>query len=148
MAVGRAQPIMQEWKDLIATARRKHNGEVVDVQEAVKVAEAKMASFNDPRRGITAVGHDLQINLGSMDPAESADKLFVLGQAAGKATPIVKYLDEWLSETKYAAAGETECRNYFEKRFYKQFKYWEVIGADELKAYIRGRQNGIDGANA
>ena len=83
-----------------------------------------------------------------MDPAERADKLFVLGQAAGKATPILKYLDQWLSETKYAAAGATECRNYFEKRFSKQFKYWEAIGADELKAYIRGRQNGPDGAKA
>lgn len=117
VAVGRAEPIMQEWKDLIRTARRKHNGEVVDFQEAVKVAEAKMASFNDPWRGIAAVGHDLQINLGSMDPAERAEKLFVLGQAAGKATPILKYLNEWLSETKYTAAGATECRNYFEKRF-------------------------------
>ena len=38
VAVGRAEPIMQEWKDLIAAARRKHNGEVVDVKEAVKVA--------------------------------------------------------------------------------------------------------------
>ena len=146
--VGRAEPIMQEWKDLIATACRKHNGEVVDVQEAVKVAEAKLVSFNDSWRGIAAVGHDLQINLGSMGRAERADKLLALGQRAGKATPVLKYLDEWLSETKYAASGETECRNYSEERFSKQFKYWEVIGADELKAYIRGRQNGTDGANA
>ena len=35
VAVGRAESIMQEWKDLIATAGRKHNGEVVDVQEAL-----------------------------------------------------------------------------------------------------------------
>ena len=121
--VGRAEPIMQEWKDLIATACRKHNGVVVDVQEAVKVAEAKLVSFNDSWRGIAAVGHDLQINLGSMGRAERADKLLALGQRAGKATPVLKYLDEWLSETKYAASGETECRNYCEKRFSKQFKY-------------------------
>ena len=94
VAVGRAEPIMQEWKDLIAAARRKHNGEAVDIQEAVKVAEAKMASFNDPWRGIAAVGHDLQINLGSMGRAERADKLLALGQRAGKATPVLKYLDE------------------------------------------------------
>ena len=94
VVIGRAEPIMQDWKDLIATARRKHNGEVVDFQEAVKVAEAKMASFNDPWKGIAAVANDLQINLGSMDPVERADKLFFLRPAAGKATPIFKHLDD------------------------------------------------------
>ena len=68
---------MQEWKDLIAVARRD-NGEIVDIQEAVKAAEAKIASFSEPWRGITAVVDDLQIFSGSMEPAEPAEKLFVL----------------------------------------------------------------------
>ena len=38
VVIGRAEPIMQDWKDLIATARRLRSGEVVDVKEAVKVA--------------------------------------------------------------------------------------------------------------
>ena len=92
IAVNRAEPIMQEWEDLIAVARRKDNGEIVDIQEAVKAVEAKIASFSEPWRGLTAVVDDLQIFSGSMDPAERAEKLFVLGQATGKATPIFKHL--------------------------------------------------------
>ena len=44
----RAEAIMQECKDLIAAARKKDNGEIVDIQEAVKAAEAKIASFSEP----------------------------------------------------------------------------------------------------
>ena len=62
IAVSRAEPIMQEWEELIAVARRKDNDEIVDVQEAVKVAEAKMASLNDAYRGLAAVSHDLKLN--------------------------------------------------------------------------------------
>ena len=151
IAVSRAEPIMQDWEELISVARRKDNGEIVDVQEAVKVAEAKMASLNDAYRGLAAVNHDLKLNKKIIDPVKMAAKnpeaLAVLGQAVGMATPILKHLVDWLSETKYVKAGEKECCNFFEKRFSKVFKYWEAIDADELKAYIRGRQSGTDGAN-
>ena len=121
MAVGRAELIMQEWKEFIAAACKKDTGEIVDAQEVIKSAEAKIASFNDHCKGIAAVAGDLLINLGFMDPAERPEKLLVLGQAAGKATPILKHLDDRLSETKYVKARETECRSYFEKPFSKQF---------------------------
>ena len=89
---------------------QKNKAGIVDVQETIKSAEAKIASFNDPWRGIAAVASDLLINLGSMDPAELPKKLLVLGPAAGKATPVLKHLDDWLLETKYAKTGETEVQ--------------------------------------
>ena len=73
-------------------SRLCNNGEIVDIQEALKAAEAKIASFSESGKGITAVVDDLQIFSGSIDPAEPAEKLFVLGQASGKATPIFKHL--------------------------------------------------------
>ena len=45
-------------------------------------------------------------------------------------------------------AGEDDARNYFKKRFVKVFKYWETIDQNELKAYVRGRQDGSDGDRA
>ena len=63
MAVGRAELIMQEWKEFIAAACKKDTGEIVDAQEVIKSAEAKIASFNDHCKGIAAVAGDLLLIL-------------------------------------------------------------------------------------
>ena len=68
--------------------------------------------------------------------------------ASQRFTPILKHLEEWLTETHYAKGGENEARNYFEKRFSEVFKHWESISTDELEAYVRGRQDGSYGQNA
>ena len=70
------------------------------------------------------------------------------GGALQQFTPILQHLEEWLTETGYAQSGEDEARNYFKKRFSKVLKHWESVSTDELKAYVRGRQDGSDGENA
>ena len=148
ITVSRAEPIMQERKELIAAARKKYKGEVVDFDESVKAAKARMKSFNDGYQIIAAAAHDLNYRQDELAPVQRAEKLAVIGQAARKMTPILKYLEDWLSETRYTKAGEDDARNYFKKRFVKVFKYWETIDQNELKAYVRGRQDGSDGDRA
>ena len=145
IAQQRSEPLLQEWADLIKSARRKNKGEIVDLEERMKLAEKYFAEFGFTDKGLVGVIKEIGISAANLND----DKLVeAYGGASQQFTPILKHLEDWLTETGYAQAGEDEARNYFKKRFSKVFKHWESISTDELKAYVRGRQDGSDGERA
>ena len=145
IAVSRAEPIMQEWKELIAVARIKEKVEVTNLEERIQKADDKFKKLGFNDQGLFSVVREIGISAKNV----SEDKLVeAYGAVTKRMTPILKHLEDWLSETGYAKAGEDEARNYFKKRFVKVFKHWESIDQNELKAYVRSRQEGSDGERA
>ena len=145
IAFSRSKPIIQEWKELIAVARRKEKGEVTNLEERIQKAADKFKELGFTDQGLFSVA----IVIGISAKNVSEDKLVeAYGAVTKRMTPILKHLEDWLSETGYAKAGEDEARNYFKKRFVKVFKHWESIDQNELKAYVRSRQEGSDGERA
>ena len=145
IAQQRSEPLLQEWADLIQSARRKNRGEIVDIDERITLAEKYFSEFGFTDKGLVGVIKEIGI---SSDNVHDDKLVEAYGGASQRFTPILKHLEEWLTEAHYAKGGENEARNYFEKRFSKVFKHWESISTDELKAYVRGRQDGSDGQNA
>lgn len=136
---------MQEWKELIAVARRKEKVEVTNLEERIQKADDKFKKLGFNDQGLFSVVREIGISAKNV----SEDKLVeAYGAVTKRMTPILKHLEDWLSETGYAKAGEDEARNYFKKRFVKVFKHWEAIEQNELKAYVRSRQEGSDGERA
>ena len=145
IAQQRCEPLLQKWADLIQSARRKNKGDIVDLEERIKLAEKYFAEFGFTDEGLARVIKEIGFSTANLND----DKLVeAYGGASQRFTPILKHLEEWLTETGYAQSGEDEARNYFKKCFSKVFKHWESISTDEFKAYVRGHQDGSDGQNA
>ena len=101
---------------MIAVARRKEKGEVTNLEERIQKADDKFKELGFTDQGLFSVAREIGISAKHI----SEDKLVeAYGAVTKRMTPILKYLEDWLSETGYAKAGEDEARNYFEKRFNK-----------------------------
>ena len=145
IAAARAEPIIEEWKKLIAVARRKEKGEVTNLEERIQRADDKFKEHGLNDEGLLSVAKEIDISAKNASKDNLAE---AYGVVTKRMTPIFKHLEDWLSEIGYAKAGEVEARNYFKKWFVKVFKHQESIDQNELKAYVRNRQEGSDGERA
>jgi hypothetical protein len=57
-------------------------------------------------------------------------------------TPFAKYSGQFFKAYGYSDALVYEARRFIEIRFAKEFKYFETVIVEELKAYIKLRMDG------
>ena len=150
IAVDRAPKGLDNWKQLIQLARKKNRGEIIDLDEAVEVAKKKIASFKDEERGLTSVIYDLNLDKNldneNFDPEQEKEQVKLVGLTSKVMTPFTKYVDEWIEDYGYTVANGYEGKRLVKLRFSKKFKYFETISVEALKAYIKERMDGSDGA--
>jgi integrase len=150
IAVDRAPKVLHNWNQLIQLARKKNRGEIIDLDEAVEVAKKKIASFKDEERGLTSVIYDMNLDKNldneNFDPEQEKEQVKLVGLASKVMTPFTKYVDEWIEDYGYTFANGYEGKRLVKLRFSKKFKYFETISVEALKAYIKERTDGSDGA--
>ena len=59
IAQQRSKPLLQEWADLIQSARRKNRGEIVDIEERIKLAEKYFAEFGFTDKGLVGLNKEM-----------------------------------------------------------------------------------------
>ena len=96
IAQQRSEPLLQEWADLIQSARRKNKGEIVDLEELIKLAEKYFAEFGFTDKGLVGVIKEIWISTANLNDEKLVE---AYGGASQQFTPILQHLEEWKTET-------------------------------------------------
>ena len=144
-----AEPYLVKWDYMIKMARLKNSGHIVDLENAVAVAEKSYERFGGALQGMAAASILVGLEQVLDDQSDSKiSRLKVVGEATGNLTPIPKHSDQFFKAYGYSEALAYEARKFIEIRFAKEFKYFETVTVEELKAYIKVRMDGSDGSRA
>ena len=144
-AIRRSEPILKEWSHLIEMARHKNKGHVIDLEDALDVAEKSFERHGSELRGTAAatISVDLDKVLDSASKAKR-DRLKVVGEVTGTLTPLKKYMKSFVNDHGYTAAGKDDNMGII-TRWSKEFPYFEVIETEALISFITNRMAGSDG---
>ena len=144
-----AEFYLVKWDYMIKMARLKNNGHIVDLENAVVVAEKSYERFGGELQGMAAASISVGLEQVLDDQSDSKiSRLKVVGEATGNLTPFAKHSDQFFDAYGYSEALAYEARRFIEIRFAKKFKYFETVTVEELKAYIKVRMDGSDGSRA
>ena len=140
-----AEPHLAEWDYMIKVARFKNKGHVIELKDALDVAEKSFESHGSELRGTAAaaISVDLDKVLDSDSKAEK-DRLKVVGEVTATATPLKKYMKKFVNDHGYTAAGKDDNMGII-TRWSKEFPYFEAVETEALISFITNRMAGSDG---
>jgi len=140
-----AEDYLTKWDCMIKMARLKNKCHVIDLKDAVAVAEKSYEHFGGEIKGTAAAS--IAVGLDEVldgNPERKKERLKVVGEATGNLTPLTKHMEAFLNDHGYTPTGADDNRGII-KHWAKEFPYFEAIETEELKSFVTSRLSGSEG---
>ncbi len=101
-----AEPHLAKCDYMIKVARLKNKGHVIDMKDAVDIAEKSFERHGGKLRGTATESVD-QVAI-PLDSKSEEERFIVAGRGLGKLTPLAKYIKPFVNDYGYTVADKDD----------------------------------------